>query len=74
MRTLLTSLAVMLLLGCGDSGENCNTTLNCEDDIEMVCDPPTTSEDEDGNTVTIVACTYVTYEHCFEKTVCTKND
>ena len=74
MKTLLTSLIIVLLLGCGDEGENCNTTVTCEDDLEMICEEPTVSEQKNGNTITIVACTYINYEHCFEKTVCSKND
>lgn len=74
MKTLLTSLIIVLLLGCGDEGENCNTTINCEDDIEMLCNEPNIKEHENGDTVTVVACTYITHEHCFEKTVCTRND
>jgi len=63
----------LLFSGC-EEGENCKTTITCEDDLEMVCDQPTTSEQENGDSITITACTYITYEHCFEKTVCTKND
>ena len=63
----------LLFSGC-EEGENCKTTITCEDDLEMVCDQPTTSEHESGDTITITACTYITYEHCFEKTVCTKNE
>lgn len=40
----------------------------------MVCDQPTEEKFENGDTVTVTACTYVTYEHCFERTVCKKNE
>jgi len=76
MKKVLTIMALMLLLGCGDesSREECHTTVTCEDDLELLCDAPTRDEDEAGNSVEVRACTYITYEHCFEKTVCTKND
>ena len=75
MKKVLTLLAIVLLLGCGDeTTEECHTTITCEDDLELLCDQPTRDEDEDGNSVEVRACTYITYEHCFEKTVCTKDD
>lgn len=64
---------ILLFFGC-DEGENCDTTITCEDDVEMVCDQPTEEKFENGDTVTVTACTYVTYEHCFERTVCKKNE
>ena len=63
----------LVFSGC-EEGENCKTTITCEDDLEMVCEQPTTRTHENGDTVKVTACTYITYEHCFEKTVCTKNE
>ena len=60
------------LFACDEEKVVCKTSLNCEDDVEMVCDEPSVSESDDGSTVSVTACTYITYEHCFEKTVCSK--
>lgn len=73
MKRLILILSI-LFSGCGEVGENCKTTITCEDDVEMVCDQPTITEHKNGNTTTVTACTYITYEHCFEKTVCVKNE
>ena len=70
MKIFLTILFILLFFGCGENSENCETTISCEDDVEMVCDQPTKEEFENGDSVTVTACTYITYEHCFEKTVC----
>ena len=72
MKRLILILAI-LFSGC-DGGENCKTTITCEDDVEMVCEQPTVTEHKNGDTTTVTACTYITYEHCFEKTVCVKNE
>ena len=63
-------IAAMLFFGCGEEDENrvCETTVTCEDDKEMFCDDPVTVEFEDGTSLEVRACTYATYEHCFEKT------
>ncbi len=60
----------LLALGCGDENMECNTTIDCTDDKESICDAPTVHEYENGELVEIRACTYITYENCFEKTVC----
>ena len=62
----------LFLFACEEEEMKCKSELNCEDDLEMLCDPPTVSEDNEGNTVSVTACTYITYEHCFEKTICEK--
>ena len=59
-----------LFFGCGEEERSCITTVECGDDKEMYCDEPVSSELEDGTILTVRACTYATYEHCFEKTVC----
>ena len=71
MKTIFTVLLV-LALGCGDETADrvCETTISCEDDKEMFCDEPVSTEFSDGTTLEVRACTYATYEHCFEKTVC----
>ena len=61
-----------IYVGCGEEEErNCITTVECGDEKEMYCDEPVSTEFEDGTVVTLRACTYATYEHCFEKTECT---
>ncbi len=75
MKKALTLLMIVLFLGCGDGTEKeCNTTITCEDDKELLCEQPTFHENKNGDTVEVRACTYITYEHCFEETVCTSND
>ena len=60
-----------ICLGCGEEERDCTTTVECGDEKEMYCDEPVSTEFEDGTVVTLRACTYATYEHCFEKTECT---
>ena len=57
---------VPFLFACDEENVICRTSMNCEDDVEMVCDEPSVSGD-DGSTVSVTACTYIAYEHCFEK-------
>ena len=72
MKNLLMAMAVLVFLGCGDEDENmeCATTIDCSEDKEMVCDQPVSTELDDGTTIELRACTYITYEHCCEKTEC----
>lgn len=72
MRTLMLATALIFAFGCGeeDIEMECETTVSCEDDKEMFCEDPVTTEFEDGTTLELRACTYATYEHCFEKTEC----
>ena len=69
--TLKTLLVLMMVaaLGCDDELE-CSTTVECSDERESFCDPPSVEELKGGETVELRSCTYITYEHCFEKTVC----
>lgn len=62
----------LVVFGCGEEDVNleCETTVECSDEKEMFCDEPVMTEFEDGTTVQLRACTYATYENCFEKTVC----
>ena len=65
--------AALVILGCGEedtAGMECETTVECSDEKEMFCDEPVSTEFEDGTVVQLRACTYATYENCFEKTVC----
>ena len=62
----------LLFIGCGDENEDmrCTSTVDCSDEKEMVCEEPSSTVLEDGTTLEVRACTYITYEHCFEKTEC----
>lgn len=70
MRVFVACLFWSLLFGCGDEFEECNTELDCREDKESLCDPPMTRELSSGDIIEVRSCTYITYEHCFEKTVC----
>ena len=72
MRTLVLSAALIFAFGCGEEDIDMEgeTTLDCNDDKEMVCDLPVSTVLEDGTTLEVRACTYITYEQCFEKTEC----
>jgi len=65
-------LAIILLftLACESEEEKCTNSVDCEDDLEMICDEPIASTSESGDKVTVTACTYINYKHCFEKTIC----
>ena len=69
---LIIVIAALLFAGC--YGENddmvCTSDVVCNDDKEMLCEEPTSTEFEDGTVLEVRACTYITYEHCFEKTEC----
>lgn len=56
--------------GCDEEEMYCHTTIDCSDDKESLCDEPSVYEYDDGERVEIRSCTYITYESCFEKTVC----
>ena len=60
--------------GCEDEEMVCTSSVDCTDDKEMVCDLPVTHEYSDGEVVEVRACTYITYENCFERTVCKPKD
>lgn len=70
-KTMMMVIAICsLLVACGDLEEmECSTEIECSEDKESFCDPATIVE-LDGESVEVKACTYITYEHCFEKTVC----
>ena len=71
MRIITLALLAILLTGCGDETElDCDTTVECSDERESLCDPPITEVYSDGTTTVVRSCVYATYEHCFEKTVC----
>jgi len=70
MKTLTLLAGLLLLTGCDEEDRECTSTVECSDDKEMVCDLPVSTELEDGTTIELRACTYITYEHCFEKTEC----
>ena len=57
-------------LACEEDDMVCNTTIDCSDDKESLCDAPVVHKYENGDVIEIRACTYITYENCFEKTVC----
>ena len=69
MRNVVVCL-IMFLAACGDEFEECTTSLDCREEKESLCDPPTMKEFPNGEVVEVRSCTYITYEHCFEKTVC----
>ena len=69
MRNVVVCL-ILLLVACGDEFEECNTELDCREDKESLCEPPMMREFPNGEIVEVRSCTYITYEHCFEKTVC----
>ena len=73
MKAVIVILA-LFFFGCGEEDQemNCETNVQCSDEKEMYCDEPVTTEFEDGTTLQLRACTYVTYEHCFEKTECSE--
>lgn len=60
--------------GCEDEEMVCTSSVDCTDDKEMVCDLPVTHEYADGEVVEVRACTYITYENCFERTACKPKD
>jgi len=63
-----------MLFGCEDEETVCTSSIDCTDDKEMVCDLPVTHEYADGEVVELRACTYITYENCFERTTCKPKD
>ena len=70
MKLLLIFTSLLFFFACGEEEKNCTTTVECGDEKEMFCDDPVSTEFEDGTVLTVRACTYATYEHCFEKTEC----
>lgn len=71
MKLIIAMTALLFAFGCGeDENVECTSTVTCNDDKEMLCDEPTSTVLEDGTTLEVRACTYVTYEHCFEKVEC----
>lgn len=69
VRNIVICLA-LLLCACGDEFEECNTEIDCREDKESLCEPPMMREAAGGEFIEVRSCTYITYEHCFEKTVC----
>ena len=57
MMKVFTLLVSLTLLGC-PSEEDCNKVMQCEDDVEMLCDKNDSGCGED--------CHYYSYEHCYE--------
>lgn len=70
MRTAIIIFSLLLLAGCDEEERTCTSTVECSDDKEMVCDEPVSTTFEDGSSLEVRACTYVTYEHCFEQISC----
>ena len=72
MRMIALMAALLFTTACGEEDVEtvCETTVTCEDDKEMYCDEPVSTEFNDGTTLELRACTYATYEHCFERTQC----
>ena len=70
MKVIFMMLLAATLVACGDENIECKTSIDCREDKESLCEPPTTREFPDGEIVEVRSCTYITYEHCFEKTVC----
>ena len=67
MKVIYIFLMIVALMGCNDEMV-CDTTVECRDERESFCDPPSVQVFRDGETVELRACTYITYEHCFEET------
>lgn len=76
MRMIALMSALFFTAACGEEDVEmvCETTVTCEDDKEMFCDEPVSTEFNDGTTLELRACTYATYEHCFERTQCKPRD
>ena len=70
MRTAIIIFSLLFLAGCDEEERTCTSTVECSDDKEMVCDEPVSTTFEDGSSLEVRACTYVTYEHCFEQISC----
>jgi hypothetical protein len=74
MLKMVLIVALLGCIGCEDEEVLCTSSIDCTDDKEMVCDLPVTHEYANGEVVEIRACTYITYENCFERTVCKPKD
>jgi len=71
MKNMPIILLLALVIGCGDDENvNCTMDVECSDEKEMLCDQPVMTRFEDGTMLEVRACTYITYEYCFEKTEC----
>lgn len=72
MKFVTLALIILLTAGCEeeDMEKNCTSTVDCSDDREMICDEPVRHVYENGDSVEIKACSYITYENCFESIVC----
>ena len=57
MKYLLVALAVLTLTGCPPD-EQCSKVMQCEDDVEMLCEKSDAGCGE--------SCHYFSYEHCYE--------
>ena len=73
MKYVTIALALMLS-ACDEEELQCHTTIDCSDDKESLCEAPVIHQYDDGEIIEIRACTYITYESCFEKTVCTPRE
>ena len=53
MKTLAVLLLLTLSAGCGDEDQTmvCETNVTCEDDKEMFCDDPVSTQFSDGTTL-----------------------
>lgn len=70
VKAIFMMLAVTALAACGDEKIDCKTNIECTEEKESLCEPPAVREYPSGEVIEVRACTYITYEHCFEKTVC----
>lgn len=70
MRAVFMIIVATMLVACGDENLECKTEIECTEDKESICEPPSVREFPNGEFVEVRACVYATYEHCFEKTVC----
>lgn len=70
MKSAIIIFSLLFLAGCDEEESNCTSTVECDEDREMSCNLPKSTTFEDGATLEVRACTYVTYEHCFESIRC----
>jgi hypothetical protein len=70
MKSAIIIFSLLFFIGCDEEERSCTSTVECEDDREMFCDLPKSTTFDDGATLEVRACTYVTYEHCFESIRC----